>query len=64
MLVLAGLSAAAALVIAHRVQARGERLLFGLTDHFALYADSPNQTTPVELKINGASVYGRRRRRR
>jgi hypothetical protein len=57
MLVLAGLSAAAALVIAHRVQARGERLLFGLTDHFALYADSPNQTTPVELKINGASVY-------
>jgi hypothetical protein len=46
-----------ALLLARHAQARSERFLFGMGEHFTRYAASPNQTTPVELQINGASVY-------
>ena len=49
--------AAGLLLAVQRVRAYGERQLLSLGDHMMRYAESENQTTPVELKINGASVF-------
>ncbi len=40
-----------------RAKAAGEKALFGLGDHMMRYAGAPNQTTPVEVKLNGASFF-------
>jgi hypothetical protein len=43
--------------LAARAKAASERALFGLADHMMRFAGALNQTTPVELKLNGASFF-------
>lgn len=47
----------AGLFAVQRARAYGERMLLSLGDHMMRYAGADNQTTPVELRINGASVF-------
>jgi hypothetical protein len=54
---LSALSLVCSAVLAAQAKAASERALFGLADHMMRFAGALHQTTPVELKLNGASFF-------
>jgi len=54
---LSAISLVCSVWFAAQAKAASERALLGFADHMMRFAGSPNQTTPVELKLNGASFF-------
>ena len=54
---LSALSFVCSVWFAAEAKAASERALLGFADHMMRFAGAPNQTTPVELKLNGASFF-------